>query len=117
MRERPSASRADVFTAMYRDAIALVADLVGHAHLTSLAGGNLAIEAVIEGGWLWVTDEDDALFGDRDSETGWSVGVYPGTRDSNLEHRHRVFLSAHGTDLSVLRRLLSTALREFAGQR
>jgi hypothetical protein len=104
----------------YRDAITVVAQVVGEvgdAWLTSLSGGNLAIEALIEGGWLWVTDEDDAFFGEREHESGWSVAVYPGTPDTNETHHQRVFLSAHGTDLSILRQLLVQALHTFATTR
>jgi hypothetical protein len=110
-------TRASGRDASYSDVVGLVASVVGAAYLTWLGGGNMAVEAIIEGGWLWVTDEDDAFFGDRGEETGWSVGVYPGSPLADEVRYPRTFVSAHGTGLNTLRAILLDALRRFADTR
>lgn len=117
MNNRRTPERADAFAPLYRDALTVVSNVVGDADLISLGGGTMAIEAVLEGGWLWVTDEDDALFGDRSAETGWSVAVYPGTPLTNESRDLLAFVSAHGTSLDILHRILLDALRQFAHAR
>ena len=87
--------------AMYQDAVDAVDEALGSssAFITQLGGMCLAIEAPIEGGWLWVTDLQDNLSWAPDDRNGWTVGLYLGDPDDSPDptvtvHRSDAILSA-----------------------
>lgn len=76
---RAMASVSDV----YEDVINTVDQVLPGAFMTQLGGMCLAIEAPIDGGWVWITDQEDNLPWDRNEHRGWRVGVYLGNPNTD----------------------------------
>lgn len=62
----------------YEDAIGALNSVLSGAFMTQLGGMCLAIQVPIEGGWIWVSDEEDNLPWDRGHHRGWHIGLYLG---------------------------------------
>jgi hypothetical protein len=98
----------------YADAITVAATITGAASMTQLGGMCLAIECHLEGGWLWITDEDDNLPWNRpEHHTGWSVGIHAGDHLTQDHEEPVVFLTTTDTTLAGLRSVLTGALAQF----
>ncbi len=69
----------------YEDVIGAVDHVLKGAFMTQLGGMCLAIEAPVEGGWVWITDRDDNLPWDRAHHSGWNVGLYLGNPEDEVE--------------------------------
>jgi hypothetical protein len=67
----------------YRDVIEAVRTVLPGAFMTQTGGMNAAIEAPIEGGWVWITDAYESLSWDRETREGWGVNLYIGDYDAD----------------------------------
>ena len=97
-------------TMTYEDVIGTVDHVLPGAFITQLGGMCLAIEARVEGGWVWVTDRDDNLPWDRRHHAGWAVGLYlgnPAENDGTDTHR---FGTTDDSSLGGLLSLLPTVV-------
>lgn len=70
---------------VYEDVINTVDQVLPGTFMTQLGGMCLAIEAPIDGGWVWITDEEDNLPWDRAEHRGWNVGLYLGRDDEQRD--------------------------------
>jgi hypothetical protein len=99
---------------MYADAVSLAATITGGAFITQLGGMCLAIECQLEGGWLWITDENDNLPWNREEHhTGWAVGIYAGDQATQDQDEPVVFLTTADATLAGLSAVLTRALGQF----
>jgi hypothetical protein len=69
----------------YEDIIGAVDQVLPGAYMTQLGGMCLAIEAPIDGGWVWITDEEDNLPWNRARHQGWNIGLYLGHDDEQRD--------------------------------
>lgn len=91
----------------YEDAIGAVDQVLPGAYMTQLGGMCLAIEAPIDGGWVWITDEKDNLPWDRAHHQGWNVGLYLGHDEGQIPVRS---LETADSTLGGLMTVLETVL-------
>lgn len=92
----------------YEDVIGAVDHVLKGAFMTQLGGMCLAIEAPVEGGWVWVTDRDDNLPWDRAHHSGWTVGLYLG--DPNEQFDATSYTSTDDSSLGGLLEILASVL-------
>lgn len=98
----------------YDDALAGLRQALGEAEFVSLGGGAMVIQCPVEGGWVWVTDEDDNLSSDLEDNSGWWVGIYAGRYEDQVgEADPVVYASRFGTDVLLLMAALMEALAAF----
>jgi hypothetical protein len=98
----------------YDDALANLRRVLGEAEFVSLGGGAMVIQCPLEGGWVWVTDEDDNLSPVRADNSGWWVGIFTGRYEDQIgEANPVVYASRYGTDVLSLMAALMQALAEF----
>ena len=92
---------------LYGDVIGAVNEVLPGAFMTQLGGMCLAIEAPVEGGWVWVGDATDNLPWDRAHHQGWQVHLYRGNPASDEAVDPLRYGSTDDSSLGGLMRLLN----------
>jgi hypothetical protein len=99
---------------VYRDAISTLAAITGTAQITQLGGMDLALESILEGGWMWITDLHDSLPWDRADHQGWWAGIYEGHMNQTEPGRKPiVWAEIDDTSMTALGQIVRSALAQF----
>ncbi len=100
----------------YWDVLALLAKAGPGATFTQTGGMNAALEVLLDGHTLLITDAQDSLSWDRKEHQGWGVGLYPPDQ-ANTDGECLAFDSTDDGSPEALVPLARSVLSEFARSR